>query len=473
MSRESRCLVLFVLVSIFPIFGCGSGNAPTPTPAKDYQIVVFSDLHFDPFYDQTLFPRLSTSDPTAWEAIFKSSSTTAPSSWGADTNYPLLITALDSIGQNLETSPVILYTGDTIAHNFPKTYFTLCECQDVAGMEAFTDKTFAFVAAEIRSHFGDTPVLFAVGNIDSYIGDGPDSTYLANNAGTFYTQFLESGVDQTTFMGTFKTGGYYSAAILQNRVLVIGLNTNPLAVGIPANTPPRNNDAAVDTELEWLDTTLAAAQAAGQKVWLLMHIPPGLSTVPTVTTPSDFGSNGELTEPTMTLLAKYQQEFLGKLAKYPGLITMALGAHTHMDEYRILSPSIVLEQMPSITPWLGGNPAFKILTVTNDTFTPTDYRSLNYDLSTLPGQFNNYYTFSTIYALQGPLSSSLLRLYPQIVANPSTQELYTTFYNSGNDHYNPVGKANWNPITPKYWPVFACSISEMDQTDLTGCVKAY
>jgi hypothetical protein len=44
---------------------------------------------------------------------------------------------------------------------------------------------------------------------------------------------------------------------------------------------------------------------------------------------------------------------------------------------------------------------------------------------------------------------------------------------SGNDHYNPVRNANWNPITPKYWPVFACSISEMDQTDLTGCVKSY
>ena len=51
--------------------------------------------------------------------------------------------------------------------------------------------------------------------------------------------------------------------------------TTPMSPLIPANVPPSNNDSAVYTELGWLDATLASAQAAGQKVWLLMHVPPG------------------------------------------------------------------------------------------------------------------------------------------------------------------------------------------------------
>jgi sphingomyelin phosphodiesterase acid-like 3 len=476
-SRMSRFIFLLVL-AICPILGCGSGTA---TPTNSFQAVVFSDVHFNPFYDTTLFSQLVAADPSGWEAIFKTSKMTAPSVWGADTNYPLLALALSSIKQNLGTSPVIVYTGDLIGHRFSQQFFANNVSPvppanpspaDIAAMEAFADKTVAFVTNEISTSTGNIPVAFALGNIDSYIGTGPDSVFLSNNVETFYTQFLNATVDHQTFVNTFTTGGYYSAD-LGPKLMVIGLNTTPLSPLIPANTAPSNNDAAVYTQLGWLDATFASAQAAGQKVWLLMHVPPGADAGTTLSTPSSFGGNGQLVTPAMMWVPAYQASFLQILSKYPGVISLILAAHTHMDEFRILSPTNVLEQAPAISPVFGNNPAFKVFTFTSDTFTPTDYRSLNYDLATLPAQFNNYYTFSTAYSLTGPLDASLATLGPDLVSDNAKQALYVGQFNSGNGSLNPANNTNWNLITPATWPVFWCGIGNMLPQDIVACVNSH
>lgn len=290
MSKVFGFMSLLGLVSIYLLFGCGAATNTTPiTPtANNFPVVVFSDLHFNPFYDQNLttYPTLCTSaDSSEWASLFQGSAVKTPSAWGTDTNYPLLQLALASIKQNLGASPLVIYTGDLIGHNFASLFYQHCEGltppespspQQVAAMQAFTDKTVAFVTAQIRASVGNLPVMFAVGNIDSYTSYGPDSTFLSNTAETFYTQFLNGTVDRQTFLNTFTSGGYYSAQPLGPQLLVIGLNTNPFALGIPGD-----NDSAVAAQLDWLDSTLASAQAAGQNVWLLMHVPPGLNTVTT------------------------------------------------------------------------------------------------------------------------------------------------------------------------------------------------
>ena len=125
MSRMCRCTLLLMLLIMCPFFGCGFGTAPAPTPVDSFQAVVFSDFHFNPFYDTTLFPALLAADPSQWASIFQTSAVTTPAAWGSDTNYPLLVLALSAIEQNLGTSPVVLYTGDLLGHNFQTTFFQL------------------------------------------------------------------------------------------------------------------------------------------------------------------------------------------------------------------------------------------------------------------------------------------------------------------------------------------------------------
>jgi hypothetical protein len=463
-------LVFLMSMLILSLTGCtGTGNGNNNT-IINFPVVVFSDVHFNPFYDPKLFPALVAADPGQWAGIFQTSKITAPSEWGADTNYPLLALALSSIKQNLGASPLIIYTGDILGHDFPQTFFKLYGSQnppsdaDVVAMEAFAVNTVAFFMGQVRSTVGDIPVMFAVGNSDSYIGALPEPGFLSHTAELYYTQFLNGIVDQQTFLNTFTSWGYYSADLPGTNLLVIGLNTVMLNYDF-GNTLK----SAVDAELTWFDSQLAQAQASGKTVWLLMHIPPGADKYETAKNVDD---DGHITTATMMWNQDYQTSFLQILSKYPGLITQMFTAHTHMDEYRIVSPGILAVTTPSIAPYFGNNPAFKVFTFSGDNFKATDYTSLNYDLAVNPEQFNSYYTFSTAYLMHGFLNDSLWQLYPELAAENAKQQLYREHYFSGHNYTIPV-TGTFNPITDKTWPVYWCGIGHMDKQGLIDCVNSY
>jgi sphingomyelin phosphodiesterase acid-like 3 len=484
MLKFFRGIFFLVLVSNCLICGCSSGNGSgtNPTNNNNFPVVVFSDVHFNPFYDPSLslFAALAAADADQWADIFQTSKITAPSVWGADTNYPLLALALSSIKQNLGASPLIIFTGDILGHNFPKTFFERyygnlgvpvpddatieADAVAVAAMKNFADKTVTFFMEQVRSTAGDIPVMFAVGNSDSYIGALPEPDFLSHTAELYYTQLLNGIVDHQTFLNTFTSGGYYSADLPGTNLMVIGLNT------VMFNYDFGDIEkSAVDAELAWFDSQLAQAKAAGKKVWLLMHIPPGADKYSTA---QSVDSNGHITTATMMWNQDYQTSFLQILSKYPGLITQMLTAHTHMDEYRIVSPGIPADTTPGIAPYFGNNPAFKVFTFSGDTLKDTDYTSLNYDLAANPEQFNSYYTFSTAYLMQGFMNDSLLQLYPELAAENAKQQLYREHYFSGHNYTIPV-TGTFNPITDKTWPVYWCGIGHMDEQGLIDCVNSY
>jgi sphingomyelin phosphodiesterase acid-like 3 len=466
-------LVFLAGILIFSLTGCtGTGNGTNTN--NNFPVVVFSDVHFDPFYDKTLYTQLVANDADQWATVFQSSLTTAPSAWGDDTNYPLLALALSGIKQNLGASPLIIFTGDILGHDFPKTFFQLYygtldfpvpDDAAIAAMKAFADKTVAFFMRQVRSTIGDIPVMFAVGNADSYLGALPELSYLSNNAELYYTQFLNSTLDHLTFITTFTKGGYYSAEPAGTDLMVIGLNS------VMFNYDFKDTlKTEVDAQLAWFDSQLAQAKADGKKVWLLMHIPPGADKYSTAQ--NNLDANGHLTTATMMWNQDYQARFLRILSHYPGTIALTLGAHTHMDEYRIMSPDNVLEITPGITPYFGNNPAFRVFTFSRYTYKPTDYSTLNCDLGASPAQFNSYYTFSTAYLLQGLLNNSLLQLYPQLAADNAKQQFYREHYFSGHNYTVPIGN-EFYPITDKTWPVYWCGIGHMDEQGLIDCVNSY
>jgi sphingomyelin phosphodiesterase acid-like 3 len=463
-----RNLKLFslILVLIFQLHLAGCGGETNT--AKTFPVVVFSDVHINPFYDPTLFPALVAAEPTKWANIFKISTITTPSTWGTDTNVPLLVLALSSIRQNLEASPLIIFTGDILGHKFSQMFYALYygsqgvpdvpDATAVTAMEDFADKTVDFFTEQVRSTVGNIPVMFAVGNNDSYADQGPDSTFLANTAEYFYTNFLNGTVDHQAFLDTFKKGGYYSAEPLGTNLLVIELNTVPFSPSYPVG----DTSSAVAAELAWFDSQLAQAQAAGKKVWLLIHIPPGADIYSTA---QSVDNNGHIATAVMMWNQDYQASFLQILSKYPGIIALTLAGHTHMDEYRIQSSSDVIEITPSISPRSGNDPAFRVFTFSRDTLKPTDYRTLNYDLAINPEQCSNYYSFSTAYAMQGFLGDSLAQLFPALVTDNAKQALYRGDYFSG--HNSPVYITNTN------WPVYWCGIGKMAQQEFIDCVNAY
>ena len=115
--------LLIALILQLQLVACG-GDSGTNPANKSFPVVVFSDVHFNPFYDLSLFEALNAADAGQWAGIFQTSLIKAPSVWGADTNYPLLALALSSIKQNLGTSPLIIFTGDILGHKFSQMFYT-------------------------------------------------------------------------------------------------------------------------------------------------------------------------------------------------------------------------------------------------------------------------------------------------------------------------------------------------------------
>jgi sphingomyelin phosphodiesterase acid-like 3 len=476
MAKNSRFVrLVLALSSVLPMSACGRSSNVAPV-SSNYQVVTVSDIHFDPLYDQTLYSSLVAADASQWAGIFQTSTVTSPTGAGTDTNYPLLVLTLADMKQRMGASPVVLFTGDLLGHYLPErfycAYYNLqwpCsvtpDAAAVAAMPQFIDKTFAFVAAQIRAAVGNAPVIYVPGNIDTYqtAGLGPDSTFLTNNAAVVYTQLLNGSVDQQAFVSTFTSGGYYSAQPLGSQLLVIGLNSNSFVAGAPTNPQAY-------TELGWLNSQLASAQAAGQNVWILMHVPPGANSQNMAgDTP------GELEESTVSMNwnSHLETTFLHALTQYSAVITLILAGHTHMDEYRLLPSGNVLEQLPGISPCFGNNPAYKVLTIDKDTFRPTDYESLDYDLATMPGQFQSLYKLSSAYGAQGTLNHSLEQLYPQLLSSESKRSAYVYYYASGNTSENPANNAPWNPINVGNWPIFSCAIGQVEDPEYVACVDSY
>ena len=92
---------------------------------------------------------------------------------------PTTLACADALWHTAELgdSPLIIFTGDILGHNFPTTFFQLYygnvdyptpDDAAVTAMEAFADKTVAFFMGQVRLKIGNIPVMFAVGNADSY-----------------------------------------------------------------------------------------------------------------------------------------------------------------------------------------------------------------------------------------------------------------------------------------------------------------
>ncbi|MFZ4480150.1 MAG: hypothetical protein ACOYNZ_09710, partial [Rhodoferax sp.] len=419
-------------------------------------------------------------DPSQWPSVFNSSTITGLSAWGADTNYPSLVLALAGVKQNMGASPLVIFTGDILGHYFSQTFFSLyyanlglavpsaaainADATAVAAMKAFADKTLAFFMDQVRSSVGSVPVMFALGNADSYLGAVPEPSFLSNNAELFYSKFLQGAADHAEFLSTFKKGGYYSAEPPGTNLMVIALNTLMFVPFLKDF-----EQSAVTAELAWLDSRLAAAKASGKKVWLLMHVPPGADIYSTAI--NDYKGKPTASA-TMMWEPQYQAAFLQTVSNYPGLIALTLAAHTHMDEFRIYSPGNVLEITPSITPYFGNNPGFRVFSFAKETLKPVDYISFNYDLATDPPQFNKYYTFSDAYPLSANLNASFEQLSSELATNKEKQARYRDHYFSAHRYSIPIA-GTFKLITDADWPVYDCGSRVMEQQAFIDCMKSY
>ena len=469
--RKYRRHVVPVLAILFVFLaaGCSSDSSGTSTESK-LPLVIISDIHFTPFYDTTIFNDLVNSPVEEWADVFQRSSVTELSSWGQETNYPLLRRALDAASRSIGEGQAVIFPGDILAHHFHETFFELYGEEDHDALRSFVYKTVVFFATQVRERLGNVPVMFTLGNNDSYAGDYqlvPGGAFLTDTADMFYDAFLLGWADRNNYFSTYTAGGYFVAESPDAKVRFVCVNS----VLFSKNRTDGCTDSANNVptaQLDWLEKVLEKAHADKKKVFMVTHIPTGMSIYSTVKRYMD--GSGKISDAEVFWKDSCQSRFLEICRRYAPVIEVVFAGHTHMDEYRLIldrdgeayKATIVT---PAVSPQFGNNPTFKVLTLRGEDWKPLDYRSVSCDLNLSSPDFSTYYVFSEAYSTEMPLEESLVDLFPKMKNNDGDRKNYTRFYYAGHDDANIIDDTTW----PAYW----CGIGRMDRDEYIECVNNY
>lgn len=342
-----------------------SSSAPPAASAAKLQVLVLSDLHFDPMAGASDVKRLAAAAPEQWGTLLSQAKPVNLPSYRQDSNWWLLISALSYMKSTAPEPTCLLITGDFLAHHFEEKFKAAWPEADEKAYRDFVHKTMAFLAGELERTFPRTPILATLGNNDN---DGLD--YGLEPAGSFLhatepiIRGLTLAADDNGFSQSWISLGSYSAhppALPGCRVLSV--NTGLLAAKYryrAAAGAPEPGDRLLD----WLDEELRAAAQAKEKVWMIFHVPPGIDGY---ATERQCGQGGaEACKSVVTMWnPRYQKRFETILAEHAASVTASFAGHTHMDDFRLMenkpdSSNFVL-LTPGLSPWNGQNPAFRKL----------------------------------------------------------------------------------------------------------------
>jgi hypothetical protein len=276
-ADKGNFLCLVTLLAL--LIAATAAAQPNEAVAKG-KLLIVSDIHFNPMSDVTLVAELAAADPSQWKSILQRTSPDSFSPYGQDTNWWLLQSALDQMRKTLPHPAFVIYAGDLLAHEFPKTYVNATHDKDPEHYRAFVLKTFDFLAIEFRKRWPNTKILVTPGNNDEECGD-----YSVQAGGTFLSDTAQSARDlaqaDATFTSDWKALGSYNLPHPTIAgVRIISLNTIFFSDKYHATSFSKGCAVVASTApsdlLQWLQSNLAAARQANQKVWLMFHIPPGI-----------------------------------------------------------------------------------------------------------------------------------------------------------------------------------------------------
>jgi hypothetical protein len=434
-----------------------------PASANGPHIVVFSDLHFNPFSDSTLVDSLQRADVSRWDGIFRTSTLKTYSAYGSDTNYPLLESALSAMHGAEPAAGLVLIAGDFLAHGFQYNFKRTARDTSAAALEVFTGKTNQYLARRIAAAFPDAQILPALGNNDSSCGD-----YASEPGAAFLRAFAQAwqpavnrGGAAPDFVATFSAAGHYSAVapLLRARVVVLSnVYWTPRyanSCGSPTATPGRD-------AMTWLTRVLAESKSRGESVVLLSHVPVGVDVYATLHS-----------DTVVTMIRPgYTSELVSLLARFGATVRSSIYGHTHMTEFRVMSdstgnPLVGNQGIPAVSPIFGNNPAFVVMTLDSASGSITDYRvhtltNLSSASVSAPGVWSTEYDFRDAFGGDGLSATSLTRVERSLAVDTIARARFMRFYDSGSGRAGPSAAA---------WPAYWCGIASLDPTTFNACYK--
>ena len=227
------------------------------------QLLIASDLHFNPFADPAIVAELASAPVRKWEAILNRSSSTAYSPYGQDTNWWLLRSAFDAMRKTDPDPALVMINGDLLAHGFRQAYAKATHDTKPEHYRAFVSKTVSFIATELRQRYNKPQILLTPGNNDDECGDydieggGP---FLKDSARTARSLARANGQSTADWksLGSFTVRPRSTPGVRIISVNSVFFSNKYQAANFADSCAPVESKAATRT-FAWLESTLSRA----------------------------------------------------------------------------------------------------------------------------------------------------------------------------------------------------------------------
>lgn len=392
MPSPPRRLALVTILAICAL--AASASAQSPPAPQPITALFLSDIHLNPFHDPAFLATLTgPSAPTA--ALPPSPALAAMQDYCRslpDTPDALFRSSLAAIRPHAASVSFVTVSGDLLSHQLTRCFAAFVLRTEPAASDSaeypiltpdqrrryqdFVQNTVAYVTAQLRDTFPNTPIYYAFGNNDSACGDynlDANDEFLRRTAPLVAAAIAGIPPAATTAVlpsqfapdGSWQATGSYNVplAALPNTRLIV-FDDVFLAPG-HRTCSGADDPATAKAELAWLTLQLQSLKP-NQKVWIMAHIPPGI----------DLFSSVKQRHP----VAYLKYDFANLLAPYARSIRLTIFAHTHIDDFTQLpSPDsfqtipITLKSVQSISPDHGNLPTFTLATIDPATSTLLSY----------------------------------------------------------------------------------------------------
>lgn len=381
----------------------GSKDTSVAPSSSDLTVVHITDPHYDPNYQVGSFAACEEPVCCRFDQSIPAGSdpSVAAGRWGdyryCDSPLDAVIDAFTQIRRQHSNIDYVYFTGDIVDHAVWNTAIST------------NKQSITRVNNLVANAFSGVPVFPVLGNHESHPvnlfspGSVPDqfnTKWLYDYIATEWSKWLPADA-----LETVRLGGYYTV-LVRSGFRIITINNNDCYT---YNWWIAYEPAFPRTQLQWLHDTLLAAEAAGEKVHILGHVPPGEG----------------------SCFKVYAREYRRIVERFWNTISAQFVGHTHADEFNIFysrdNPTQALNVM-----WNGGsttafndvNPNYRIMTMDTQTYQINRHETWIYNLTAAnlsPNQNPTWfkeYDFAAEYGVENLSPRSLSYLAEEFALNP-------------------------------------------------------
>ena len=449
-------------------------RAAKPSTGDGVAVLMVSDLHFEPFRDPAKTKTLAQRPAGEWKAILAAPDTAdREARWaeierlcptrGEDTDYKLLESSLRAMRTQADGAKFAIVSGDLIAHSFACKFAAVFPQARPGDYRTFVEKTIAFVVGSLRETLPGVPVYAALGNNDSDCEDYRLDAHSEFLAVTGKTLTADLGAEERNVAEKeFAAEGDYSvslpAPITHARLLVL----DDLFLSRQyASCSGKTEAAPAAEQLAWLRAQLDEARRRKESVWVMTHIPPGVDAYATATKAANLCSGGKAK---MFLSSEALAEIL---ANYSDTIRLAIFAHTHMDEVRLLpaagTAGVAAKIVASISPINGNKPSFTVARVDAATAGLKDYRVIA-AMDKAGTAWSEEYDFAQAYGRREFTAATVGSLIAGFNADPGAKTSESQSY------IHSYGTGMGARTLSLFWPEYVCALENDGASAFQKCV---